>query len=843
VSNLALAFRLARRELRSGLSGFRIFFACLVLGVTAIAGVGSLSDALLNGLASQGRVLLGGDVAVGLVHRAMTPSERAFIEKRGRVSETISLRGMGYALKNGQEADRQLIELKAVDSAYPLYGAVTLAPDMRLPDALKCSADACGVVAEQTLLDRLHLARGGLMRVGTQNFRINAVLANEPDRLSGGFSLGPHVIVSDEGLKRTGLVVLGSLIEYHYRVAMPASASLRAFKREANKAFPDGGWQIEDRNNAAPGIRRFVEQVTMFLTLVGLTALAVGGVGAGQSVSAFIGRKRAEIATLKALGADGQLIFLAFFIQVMAVALLAVAIGLILGAMLPFGVEHFYGKEIPAPALYAIYPAPLALAAVFGIFSAAAFSIPPLARAREIAPASLFRDIVAPSDRRGRIAYLLAAAGAVSVVVALALVLAPSAMFAMWFLIGVAVGLALLRFVAFALQWLLRRVPRPTNGAMRLALSNLTRPGGAAPSIVVALGLGLTLLSAVTLLDHTIAAQVEDSLPGKAPTFYFVDIQPDEADSFDATIKSFPSETDYQRTPMIRGRITALNGVAAKDAKVDQGAKWVLNGDRGITYATTPPKGSDITEGKWWPANYRGPTLISFDGNLADGLHLKLGDTITLNVLGREITGTIASFRDVDFSNGRQNFVLILSPGLIDHAPHDFLATVRVPPRDEEAMYRAVTDKFQNVSTVRVKDAIAQVNGLLQELADGVRAASLLTILAGLFVLAGAIAAGQRARLYDSTVLKVLGATRAHIAGVYALEYGLIGALTGVIALGAGTLAAWLIVKRVFDVPFVFDWGAALLTVGGGGAATLAFGLIAAWSALSARPSALLRNP
>lgn len=843
MNNLTLAIRLARRELRSGLSGFRIFFACLALGVAAIAGVGSLSDALLYGLASQGRVLLGGDISVGLVHREMTSAEKAFIAQRGKVSETINMRGMAYALKNGQEADRQLIELKAVDSAYPLYGAMTLSPNMRLSDALKCSASECGTVAEQTLLDRLHVKRGDLLRVGAQNFRINAVLANEPDRLSGGFSLGPHVIVSGEGLKHTGLVVLGSLIEYHYRVAMPANASLRAFRHDARKAFPDAGWQIEDRNNAAPGIRRFVEQVTMFLTLVGLTALAVGGVGAGQAVGAFLGRKRAEIATFKALGADGQLIFLAFFLQVMAIALLAVALGLLVGALLPFGVEYFYGADIPTPALYGVYPAPLLLAAVFGIFSAAAFSIPPLARAREIAPASLFRDIVAPSNRRGRLPYLFAAATAALVVIALALALAPSAMFALWFLLGIAGGLLLLRFVAFALQWSLRRLPRPSQPGLRLALSNITRPGGAASSIVVALGLGLTLLAAVTLLDHTIAAQVEDSLPGTAPTFFFVDIQPDQTDAFDRTIKSFHSENDYQLTPMIRGRITALNGVAAKDLKVDQSAKWVLNGDRGITYATAPPKGSDITEGKWWPANYTGPTLISFDGNLAEGLHLKLGDTITVNVLGREITGKIANFRDVDFSNGRQNFVMVFSPGLLDHAPHDFLATVRVAPRDEEAMYRAVTDKFQNVSTVRVKDAIAQVNGLLQELSDGVRAASLITILAGLFVLAGAIAAGQRARLYDSTMLKVLGASRAYTTGVYALEYGLIGALTGVIALGAGSLAAWLIVKRVFDVPLLFDWGAVLLTIVGGGAATLLFGLIAAWSALSARPSKLLRNP
>jgi putative ABC transport system permease protein len=399
-----------------------------------------------------------------------------------------------------------------------------------------------------------------------------------------------------------------------------------------------------------------------------------------------------------------------------------------------------------------------------------------------------------------------------------------------------------LQLIAVGLRFVLRKLPRPRNAGWRMALSNLTRPGAATIGVVVALGLGLTLLAAVTLLDRTISAQVKDALPGKAPTFYFIDIQPDEATAFDRTVTRFHSAEDYRRTPMIRGRIVALNGVPAAQAKVDAGARWALNGDRGITYTANPPKGTDVTQGKWWAASYRGPTLISLDAKLAEGMHLTLGDRMTLNVLGREIEGTIANLREVDFSNGRQNFVLILSPGVIDKAPHSFLATVRVPPRDEEAMYRAVTDRFPNISTVRVKDAIAQVNGLLQELGDGVRAASLITILAGLLVLAGAIAAGQRARIYDSAVLKVLGATRGRLAGIYALEYGLLGIITGALALGAGTLAAWLIARRVFEVPFMFDLRAALLTVLGGAAATLLFGLAAAWTALSSRPAQQLRN-
>jgi len=840
MTGLALAARFAARELRAGLSGFRIFFACLVLGVAAIAGVGSLSDAMLTGLAQEGRVLLGGDVSVGIVHRPAGADERAFLSRFGRVSEITSMRAMAYALKGGE---RQLIELKAVDNAYPLYGAIGLLPDKSLNTALACTNNICGAIAEQTLLDRLHLSPGGMMRIGAQDFRVTAVLTKEPDRISGGFSLGPHVLISQTALSRTGLVTLGSLIEYGYRVALAPSHSIAEFRKEAASAFPDKGWEVHDRNDAAPGIKRFVEQVTMFLTLVGLTALAVGGVGAGEAVGAFLDRKRAEIATLKSLGADGWLIFLTFFLQVMAIAALAVAAGVLLGAALPFVVEALYGNALPVPANFGIYPAPLALSAMFGIFAAAAFAIPPLARAREIAPASLFRDIVAPVNARGRLPYLIAAACAALVVIALALLIAPSPMFALWFIGGVAGGLIVLRIAAFGLRLALRNLPRPKNPGLRLALANMTRPGAATAGVVVALGLGLTLLATVSLLDSTIAAQVQDSLPGKAPTFFFVDIQPDEIAAFDAAIKTFRTAEDYKRTPMIRGRIVSLNGVAAKDAKVDPGSRWAINGDRGITYAAAMPKGTELTDGKWWPANYAGETLISFDADLAKGMGLKIGDRMTLNVLGREIEGKIANLRRVDFSNGRQNFILILSPGIIDHAPHSFLATVRVAPRDEEAVYRAITDEFPNVSTVRVKDAIAEVNNLLQQLSVGVRAASLVTILAGLFVLAGAIAAGQRQRLYDSTVLKVLGATRGRIAAIYAAEYGLIGLLTGALALAAGTLAAAIVANQVFNVAFVFDAAAAFLTIIGGGVATLLFGLAAAWAALAARPAQILRNP
>ncbi|HWU27028.1 MAG TPA: FtsX-like permease family protein, partial [Rhizomicrobium sp.] len=545
----ALALKLARREMRSGIGGFRVFFACLVLGVAAVAGVGSLSSALLTGLAQEGRTLLGGDVDIHLVHREASPNERAFMASRGRVSETTSMRAMAYAIDAGQAAERRLIELKAVDSAYPLYGTVELAPQMALARALACTPPGCGVVVEPALLDRLHVRIGSTMRIGSANFHVTAILANEPDRISGGFSLGPRVLISEQGLARTSLVTLGSLIEYNYRIALPADASLSQFRSDEEKAFPDAGWIYSDRNNAAPGIRRFVELSTMFLTLVGLTALAVGGLGAGQAIGAFLDRKREEIATLKSLGAEGNLVFLVYFLQVMAIAVSAVALGLVIGAALPFIVAAFFAADVPTPAHYAVYFEPLALAATFGLLSAAAFAIPPLARAREIMPASLFRDVVAPAQTRGRLPYLAAAASAALLVVGFALALAPSLPFAGWFLAGTASVLLLLRLTALGLRFGLRQIPRPKNPGLRLALTNLTRPGAATTSVVVSLGLGLTLLAAVTLLDRTISAQVKDNLPALAPTFFFIDIQPGEAAQFDATIERFRSARDYKRTP------------------------------------------------------------------------------------------------------------------------------------------------------------------------------------------------------------------------------------------------------------------------------------------------------
>jgi putative ABC transport system permease protein len=678
---MPLSLRLALRELRHGVSGFYIFLACLALGVASIAAVNSVADAFLTGLSVKGRELLGGDAEFRLTQREATPEERGWLAAQGRTSMSAEMRGM---IKAEGADDRTLVELKAADLAYPLYGAVSFEGSGSLGQALAQTRDhtggAFGALVERNLLTKLNMAVGDAAIIGTQRFVIRGVLTSEPDRVAGGFAAGPRVLISEAGLRATGLIQPGSLISFNYRIALPGDErnpdAMKAFIKTANERFPHAGWQARDRWNAAPSVRRFIAQVNAFLTLVGLTALVVGGVGVGNAVRGYLERRRADIATLKCLGATGGFVVAMFMWEIFILALIGVGIGLALGAALPMLIAWGFGDAIPVPAEFALYPIPLIEAAAFGMLIAFLFALWPLARAREISPAGLFRDVVSPTRRWPRWPYL-AAIGAVAVAtVAMALWTSGNIFLAAGFAAAAVVSFGVLRFFAWGLMRVAKiiRLRRP---AMRMALANLHRPGAPTPAIMLSLGLGLTLIAAIALIDRNLRRTIADDLPTKAPAFFFVDIQSDQTAAFDALIKGFPGAANYERTPMLRGRITALKGVPATEAKVDPEVRWALNGDRGISYGDPPGVKGTVIEGAWWGANDGGPPRVSIDVNWAKGMNLSLGDTLTLNIAGRDLDFTVANFRRIDYSNARMNFSLIVSPGVVEAAPHMHLATVR----------------------------------------------------------------------------------------------------------------------------------------------------------------------
>ena len=825
-----LALRLALRELRGGLRGLRLLAACLVLGVAAIAGVGSLSNAITSGLADHGQLILGGDIEARLTGRRASAAEAAGLARLGTVSEVIRLRAM--AGKAGAD-DRVLAELKAVDTHYPLYGRLQLAHGAVLGRG--------EIAVSSALADRLATRTGDVLAVGRTRFRVAGIIADEPDQAGEGFGFGPVAIIRLADLDATGLLAPGSLYRSHYRVRLPVVTALKTAEASLRRDYPAAGWQLQDRSDSAPGVRQFIERLGQFLTLVGLTALAVAGVGVGNGVAAYLAGKANTIATLKSLGASTPLIFRSYLIQIGIVALAAVVVGMALGAGVPWLVLKLAGNAIPVPPALGLYLLPLLIAGAYGLLIATAFALWPLAQATALPAARLFRDQVEARRWPGWRTAVLAGTAALAIG-ALAVSQSEDKAFAAIFVAAALGLLLLLTALAQLIRMAAARWPRPRGTLARLALGNLHRPGAQTRQLVVALGLGLTLFATLSVIETNLAGQIEAKLPRRAPSFFVIDIPTDAIGQFDRLVRTTAPGAAVRTVPSLRGPVTAVNGVpVARLRHVGDGA-WILRGDRGLSYAAAFPEHNKLTAGRWWPANYSGPPLISIDQDAAAALGLKIGDTLTVSVLGVDVTARIASLRKIDWSSLGFNFAILFAPGTLEAAPHTWMATVAMAPAQERAFSAAMTRELPSASLVRVRDVLGQVGALLGQLSAAVRAAASVTVAAGIAVLIGALAASRQARLYDAVLLKVLGATRGQILRATLIEYGLLAGIVAGLAMLLGTAAGWYVVTQVLKLDWLPDWLPVVATVLTGGVVTVALGLAGSWGALSARPNTVLRT-
>ena len=838
--HLALALNLARRELRGSLGDFRVFLACLALGVAAIAGVGSVSEAMHTGISRDARQLLGGDVSIRMTHRKMPDDARAMLGEAGRVSEAVTMRAMARPTSGER---RTLVELKAVDGVYPLIGAVELQPAIPLAEALAEHDGAMGAIIDPSLGRRLGLSIGDKLRIGQHDFEVRAEIVKEPDRTIRFATFGPRVLIASAALARTGLVTEGSLVNYHYRVAFPEGTDVGAWTKGFNEAFPKAGWRIRGIDNAAPGFDRFIGRVTQFLTLVGLTALLVGGVGIANAVRGFLDQRTGTIATLKCLGASGGLIFTTYLLQVMILASVGVLIGAAIGAVAPPLTAHLLSGVFPVTLPLGLYWKPILIAALFGYVTTLAFAVWPLGRAREVRAAQLFRALIVPPEGLPKPIYIALTVVSGAVLAMMAFVATDDAKLAGFFIAGALGVLVIFGGGTTLLLRLLRRLPSPRHPGLRLAIANLHRPGSATPSIVLSLGLGLTVLVTVALVQTNMAHQIEQQIPEKAPSYFFIDIQPHQVEPFSALVNSIAGVEKLERTPMVRGRIVRVAGKPVEQVKPDKDIAWAVNGDRGLTYAARMPEGAKVVAGQWWPRDYSGPPLISFDANVARGLGIGLGDTITLNVLGREITATIGNLRHIDWATLGMNFVFVFAPGTLEAAPHSVISAVYAEEGEaEEAVQRAVTDAFPNVSAIRVKDALDNASRILEAVAMAVRTTASVTLLAGVFVLAGAVATGQHRRIHDAVILKVLGATRRRVVLSYLAEYTILGILTAIVAGLVGTIIGRFVVTELMRSDFVISATAIIMTAAISLICTVGFGLFGTWRALGMKAAPLLRN-
>jgi putative ABC transport system permease protein len=840
--NISVALRIARRELRGGLRGFWVFLACLTLGVGAIAAVGSVRASIEAGLKREGAVLLGGEAEMSFTYRFASAEERAWMDARAaKVSEIVDFRSM-VVVGEGVSVERALSQVKGVDDLWPLVGEVVLDPPMPISAALGEHDGLPGAVMDRLLVDRLALEIGDQFRLGLQEFVLTAILLREPDRAAAGFGFGPPTVVRTEALADSQLLGPGTLFDSRYRMMLAPGTALDDLRAEAETAFRDSGMRWRDSRRGAPGIERFVDRIGAFLVLVGLAGLAVGGVGVSAAVRAYLEGKTGVIATLKTLGAEGSTIFLVYFLQIGALTAIGVLLGLVLGAGLPLAFAPVITANLPLPAVFAVYPAPLLEAAFYGVMTALVFTLWPLARTEEVRAAALFRDSGGVTRAMPRPVYLLATA-----LLLVALVGA-----ATWFsgvpalALGSAGGIIGALMALLLAAWLVRRLARygarsrmvRGHPALRLALGAIGGPREEASSVVLSLGLGLAVLATVGQIDFNLRSAIQRDLPARAPSYFFVDIQNDQLSGFLERLHDDPQVSNVEHAPMLRGVITRINNQPAREVA---GEHWVLRGDRGVTYSAAPPQGTEITAGEWWDEDYVGPPLVSFAAEPGEDLGLRLGDEITVNILGRDITARIANFRVVDFSTAGIGFIMSLNPAALAGAPHTHIATVYAEEAAEAAILRDLAGAYPNITAVRVRDAIDQAAEALAGIAAATSYAAAATLLTGFIVLIGAAAAGERARVFEAAVLKTLGASRRRILASFALRSALLGAAAGAVAILAGGLAGWGVMTFVMEIGYRFEPVSAVAIVAGGVIATLLAGLAFALRPLSARPAQVLR--
>ncbi|MBE1425761.1 putative ABC transport system permease protein [Desulfomicrobium macestii] len=838
--DLRLALTLCRRELRGGLRGFGVFLGCLFLGVLAISAVGSLGRALEAGLAGDAKAILGGDVSVSLTSRSLSEDEAAYLGGFGALSRTLSTRTM--ARTDAQEASARsvLVEFKGVDALYPLYGRMELEGGKEVQELLAVRDGLPGAVADRGLLTRLQVAVGDEIRVGDVRFALRGIIEREPDRVVEFFSLGPRLMVSADAFGQTGLTQPGSLFRAEYLLRLDGGDAEQVVGR-IRADNPDSGWRVRDYMHAAPRIRTVLERLSVDLTLVGLGALLVGGLGIAGGVRGYLGGRLNHMAAMKCMGGSSRVLFISYLAQVLFLGFVGACAGMLAGSLVPWLAGRFFSDVLPIQVRSGIYLAPLIQAALFGLVTTLAFSMPPLFRAVMVRPSGIFRGYVSADMARIPRAAILPTAAAFVLLALMVFWFAGNNRLSAWFVGGTIMAFVLFKGLARIIRWLAARAPRLPWPSARIGVANIHRPGSPGVSLVFALGFGLTALVAVVMVNSSLTRALTAELAEEAPDFFFMDIRPDQVERFRALANDTPGLSRLDLRPMIRGRIVRIGDTPVENATVAEEVAWAVRGDRGLSYSEEFPRGSTLLRGQWWEGGYAGPPLISLTSDLAKGFGVDLGDTLTVNVLGRNLTGTIASIREVNWQTLAMQFAIIFSPGTLDNAPQTWLGAAYGVDNTED-LYARATQAFPEVAVITIREVLDNAALILTRTVRIFQVMAGVALLVGFLVLAGAFSADQHRRIYDSVIYKVCGATRRDILAILVAEFSLAGLFTGLGSLALGTLTAWGVVQGLLRMQFRPDLAMGLLTVLAGVGVSLFMGLLGTWRVLGRKAAPFLRN-
>jgi putative ABC transport system permease protein len=882
-------FTMAWRETRGAWRHFVYFFVCIAIGVSALVGVSLFAAHVQHAVSSQAKSLLGGDLEVRSSHPLSAESRSVLdnLPERGVTRTHVSeLVAMGARTTNGTAAGQatQIVELKAVEPGYPLYGVMKLEPPLPLdrllhPDRSQCETGPChGAVVQEALLLRMGLAVGDRLKIGKAEFLITGLVRTEPDRMANAFSLGPRVIISETGLKASALVQPGSRIRERELLRLAPEMPLEPLRAELRGRLASDHVRVSGYRDAQPQLKQFLEQLSRYLGLIGLTALLIGGLGVAMSIHAFMREKLKTIAILKTLGADSSILIGAYVLQAIGLGVIGSGAGMLLGIVLqrvlpPLLAGAFVTDLLDqvgaSTELSTVSIGPLLKGGALGLLTTLLFSLWPLFRMRDVAPSAIFRrevDQQSP-DSAFRSSWWFKAglqdrldvsiAGALIVgLAALSVWQAGSWRIGGWYVGGVAIAILTLVGCARLLVSGLCLLPKPASITLRYAIGNVLRPGGHTAGILVAIGLSVMVIVTVSLVERALLQQVGDSRPVDAPTFFFIDLQPDQTEGFTKLIVERTGGRRPELTPLVRSRLHAINGEEVKieeerdqEERRDEGTKeerrkqWYLSREYVLTFLDQLPKGNEILRGVWWqPGQRLSSPQVSIEEEAARALGLDIGSYLDLDIQGATVRAEVSSIRKVDWGNFSTNFYMILSPGALDGAPVTYVATVHVEPDQEVPLQQAAVAAFPNVSAIHVGDVLRNFATVLDRLALAIRAVALFCVVTGGLVMAAALAATRYRRLYESVILKAVGATRGLIARTFAAEYALLGCIGGVLAVGLSSALSWLVLTHVFELTWRLHPVVLFIGLGCTVLLALSVGLLSTFRILGQRPLAILRH-
>ena len=828
---------MAIRELRSGVSGFRIFLTCLILGVGTISAIGTVKSGIEIAISEKGSELLGGNAEAEFTYRLATTEELKWLETISQnISGIIEFRSMAKFVEGGAN-ERALTQVKAVDNEYPLIGNVQLASGKSFKDVFRQPKSA---VMESDLASRLGINIGETFSLGLTKFVLRDIIQSSPDDAGTNFGLGPRTIIKSEDLLDSGLIAPGTLFTAKYRLLIEPLKNLDELRALAKIKFENNGMRWRDARNGAPGISEFVSRLSAFFIMVGLAGLVVGGVGIGSAVKSYLNRKISTIAVMRSLGATNFQIFMTYFVQLAIISFIGITIGLVIGASVPHLCAPLLKVLIPIPISIVFSIKPIAEAAIYGTIIATLFTLWPLSRCENIQAAALFREMNLIKDGFPRLKYLVLSFILVIILLIISAVFNQNPELTSWFALGFTVALVTLFLSARILMYCIKKFGRIINGhpSTRWALAAMGGTQEGTNNSLIAIGLGLTVLAIIGQVDGNLRTSINNNLPEVAPSYFVIDIQKSQIEEVRDILNSNKGVISFDEAPMLRGIITKINNKQASEVAGDH---WVIRGDRGITYFEELPKRFNLTKGQLWPKDYSGATQISFAAEQAEELGIGIGDSVTVNIMGREITGEITSLRNVDFSSAGIGFVIAMNPSALKAAPHSFIMTIYVSTEAETAVFNNLSSRFSNITLIKVRNVIERVSNLLSSIATASSYGALTTLAMGFLVLLGSAASGQTARSYDAAILKTLGATRKDLIISYIIRFSLVGATAGLVAIFFAVGGAWCITSLVLELPFKIIWDTALMIIIGGLIANLVAGLYFATQALKVKPANFLR--